>query len=281
MQGGETVTACTWRRSAAAAVILCLALSAFAHAGLSSSTLKSTAARARAMESADYVPSPSGERDRIFSLLAYATAYRDWQGIEFYTRGYNIAAILVDRRNNPVFWARNAVAATGNSTAHAEKRAIDCYLASSKRNSLEGYTLYTTLEPGIMCAGMMYLTKLARTVYGQKDPTFGNAVERIAMDSGSLPGGYPPYPRKVASDGSTLYHRYWLELLYKAYRNKDPYFRISEFLQSREAKAVFEDAERSLLEFRVAFPENEPVLEQVLAFYREIPSGYRQLCPPQ
>jgi tRNA(adenine34) deaminase len=275
------VTACTSRRATAAVVALCLVLPAVAHAGLGSGTLKSTAARARAMESADFVPSPSGERDRIFSLLAYATAYRDWQGIKFYTRGYNIAAILVDRRNNPVFWARNAVAATGNSTAHAEKRAIDCYLAASKRNSLEGYTLYTTLEPGIMCAGVMYLTKLARTVYGQEDPTFGGAIERIAMDSSSLPGGYPPYPRKVASDGSTLYHRYWLELLYKAYRKRDPYFRISEFLQSREAKAVFEDAEQALLEYRVIFPENEAVLEQVLAFYREIPAGYVQLCPSQ
>jgi len=57
------------------------------------------------------------------------------------------------------------------------------FLDSSDDWFLENYTLYTTLEPCIMCAGMMVMSRLRRVVYGQADPHYGGAMERMKFTS--------------------------------------------------------------------------------------------------
>jgi tRNA(adenine34) deaminase len=56
--------------------------------------------------------------------------------------------------------------------AHAEKLLIDKILAS-KIKYLQDYTLYVTLEPCLMCAGMMIWSRLGTLVYGASDPKAG------------------------------------------------------------------------------------------------------------
>ena len=56
--------------------------------------------------------------------------------------------------------------------AHAEKLLIDKILAS-KIKYLQDYTLYVTLEPCLMCAGMMIWSRLGTLVYGAADPKAG------------------------------------------------------------------------------------------------------------
>ena len=56
--------------------------------------------------------------------------------------------------------------------AHAEKMLIDKILAS-KIKYLQQYTLYVTLEPCLMCAGMMVWSRLGTLVFGASDPKAG------------------------------------------------------------------------------------------------------------
>jgi tRNA(adenine34) deaminase len=51
-------------------------------------------------------------------------------------------------------------------TVHAETDALRGAFASLKRTSLDGATLYTTMEPCPMCAEAMRMAKVARLVLG-------------------------------------------------------------------------------------------------------------------
>lgn len=49
---------------------------------------------------------------------------------------------------------------------------------------LEGYTLYVTLEPCPMCAGAIVQSRIARVVYGARDPKAGacDSLYQIVTD---------------------------------------------------------------------------------------------------
>jgi len=53
------------------------------------------------------------------------------------------------------------------------------------RGSLEGATLYVTLEPCPMCAGALVMTKCSRLIYGAHDPKAGacHSLYRITEDA--------------------------------------------------------------------------------------------------
>ncbi len=63
------------------------------------------------------------------------------------------------------------------------RRLMIGYLNRVGGYSLKKHTVYTTLEPCAQCSGMMTLCSIERTVYGQTDPGFGKAMERLALDS--------------------------------------------------------------------------------------------------
>lgn len=58
-------------------------------------------------------------------------------------------------------------------TAHAEVLAITQAANHMKSWRLEGASLYVTLEPCAMCSGAIILARLAKVVYGAKDPKAG------------------------------------------------------------------------------------------------------------
>ncbi|MDF2903769.1 MAG: tRNA specific adenosine deaminase [Bacillus sp. (in: firmicutes)] len=62
-----------------------------------------------------------------------------------------------------------------NALAHAELLAIDQACQKLGTWRLENATLYVTLEPCPMCAGAVILSRIARVVYGAKDPKGGCA----------------------------------------------------------------------------------------------------------
>jgi len=55
-------------------------------------------------------------------------------------------------------------------TAHAEIQAMRAAATQVANYRLTGATLYVTLEPCDMCVGAMFHARIARTVYGAKDP---------------------------------------------------------------------------------------------------------------
>jgi tRNA(adenine34) deaminase len=217
---------------------------------------------------------PQSEKDEIFSLLAYAVVQRDWQEAGRKDRGYNIGSVLVDPNGCVAYWGLNSVYLTKNKTQHGEVRLMTCYLGRNPQapgNNLKDYTVYTTLEPCAMCSGMMVLQSVRRTVYGQGDPCFGDALERLAFD-GEHCGGYPPYPRPVQSVASTLGLRGRLETLYKEYCGgqvscSSSNCSITDFLATAGAKQVYDEALAALRSYQPRFPENKPVLAAAQRFY--------------
>jgi tRNA(adenine34) deaminase len=74
--------------------------------------------------------------------------------------------------------AHNAPIALADPTAHAEVLALRA--AGEKRGNyrLGGATLYVTVEPCAMCCGAVVQARVARVVYGARDPKAG-AVESL------------------------------------------------------------------------------------------------------
>jgi tRNA(adenine34) deaminase len=68
---------------------------------------------------------------------------------------------------------KNQIETLGDPTAHAEILAIGAAANALGEPRLTGATLYTTLEPCIMCSGAIVLARLERVVYGAEDPRAG------------------------------------------------------------------------------------------------------------
>jgi len=67
----------------------------------------------------------------------------------------------------------NQVELLQDATAHAEMLALSSAAASIGNWRLTGATLYCTLEPCIMCAGAMLLSRVKRLVWGAPDLRHG------------------------------------------------------------------------------------------------------------
>lgn len=74
-----------------------------------------------------------------------------------------------------------------DATAHAELLAMRAAMRELDAWRLDGCTVYVTLEPCLMCAGLMQQARLTRCVFGASDPKGGavgslyqlNADERL------------------------------------------------------------------------------------------------------
>lgn len=67
----------------------------------------------------------------------------------------------------------NRPIASHDPSAHAEMVAMREAAALLRNYRLGGLTLYVTLEPCVMCAGAIIHARLARVVFGAKDPKAG------------------------------------------------------------------------------------------------------------
>ncbi|MCC7138223.1 MAG: nucleoside deaminase [Planctomycetes bacterium] len=218
------------------------------------------------------VPDSASERDEIYSLAAMAVVVRDWQrGVGKETRGYNIGSVLVAPDGRIVAWGRNCNRRTANGTQHGEVRLIQSYLATARSYHLEGYSVYTTLEPCAQCSGMMVLAKLRRVVYAQTDPEFGGALERLALDSRGVPGGRGPYPRAVTSEHGRFAGAVELDAAYARELSRPDARSLVEWLGSDEARGTFERAVARLSTMSPQHPENRTILAEARAFVSAVP----------
>lgn len=69
----------------------------------------------------------------------------------------------------------NQPVASHDPTAHAEVVALRAAATRLANYRLPGTTLYVTLEPCPMCAGAIVHARVARVVYGARDPRAGAA----------------------------------------------------------------------------------------------------------
>ncbi|MEM9803088.1 MAG: nucleoside deaminase [Planctomycetota bacterium] len=71
---------------------------------------------------------------------------------------------------------RNRCREDADATAHAEMVALRDAFRRTGDMRLPGATLYSTVEPCFMCAGAIAHARIARVVWGVRDPKFGGAA---------------------------------------------------------------------------------------------------------
>ena len=80
----------------------------------------------------------------------------------------------------------NRPIAAHDPTSHAEIQAMRAAASHLKNYRLTGATLYVTLEPCDMCVGAMFHARIARTVYGAKDPKKLVLKNQVKLEGGVL-----------------------------------------------------------------------------------------------
>jgi tRNA(adenine34) deaminase len=81
-------------------------------------------------------------------------------------------------------WNRPIGAA--DPTAHAEIQAMRAAATTVSNYRLTGATLYVTLEPCEMCVGAMFHARIARAVFGARDPKKLVLKNQVAIEGGVL-----------------------------------------------------------------------------------------------
>ncbi len=83
-------------------------------------------------------------------------------------------------------------------TAHAEIVAIRAAAARLGNYRLTGATLYVTIEPCQMCVGAMVHARIARLVYGTREPKAG------AIESAMRAHEHPSLNHRLIAEGGVL-----------------------------------------------------------------------------
>ncbi|WP_445354950.1 nucleoside deaminase [Microbulbifer sp. EKSA008] len=238
------------------------------------------------------------EQDKILMLLAYSLVFQDWvRPTDKNKRGHNIGAVLFDSDAKRIVGVQlNSVIRCNDKTQHAEVRLMQQCLAEkclgpkTKNFIHTTVTVYTSLEPCMMCSGMMIFLGGSRVVYGQADPDYGQSIERLQQAYSKncgiknsqcivdKPGNY--FTRRIISEPSKLIQKEKLDGAYFAYelQHEDS---IIGFLLSDETKKIYKS---SYLEFKsldVRHKENQLIYHQALSILEQLENGELQLdyCP--
>ena len=95
-----------------------------------------------------------------------------------------VGAVVVDPQGCLLADSHNRKESLSDPTAHAEMGAIR--LGARARGSswyLDGCTLYSSLEPCAMCYGAAVQARVARIVYGAREPKFGALGSTVDLSS--------------------------------------------------------------------------------------------------
>lgn len=81
---------------------------------------------------------------------------------------------------------RNSPISLVDPTAHAEILAIQDAAAALGNYRLPGATLYSTLEPCVMCAGALVAARIGTLVFGARDLRFGGVRSKFRIADSDL-----------------------------------------------------------------------------------------------
>ena len=87
-----------------------------------------------------------------------------------------VGAIIVDGCGNVIAVAHNLVETRNDPTCHAEKLVIEKALKITSQKFLNDCDIWVTLEPCVMCAGLIKQTRIRRLYYGAEDKK-GGAID--------------------------------------------------------------------------------------------------------
>lgn len=98
-----------------------------------------------------------------------------------------IGCVVVDPAGEVIASGGNRTITQIDPTAHAEILALRSAAEAIGNYRLTGCTLYTTIEPCVMCAGALVNARIARLVFGARDERFGAVETRFRLcDSDAL-----------------------------------------------------------------------------------------------
>lgn len=133
------------------------------------------------------------EKDKFWMQKAYARAVQAEKQGEV-----PIGAVLVSEDNQCISEHGNQVISLIDPSAHAEILSIREAAKKIGNYRLLNTTLYTTLEPCVMCAGAMVHARIKRLVFACRDPKAGAAGSIC-----NILGGYP-WNHQVSIDEGLL-----------------------------------------------------------------------------
>ena len=122
-----------------------------------------------------------GSDEHFMTLaLAEAESARDLNEVP-------IGAVIVDGDGEILAAASNRTITDSDPTAHAEILALRIAAKKLGNYRLTGCTLYTTIEPCVMCAGALVNARISRLVFGAHDERFGGVETKFRLcDSDDL-----------------------------------------------------------------------------------------------
>lgn len=80
----------------------------------------------------------------------------------------------------------NSPISSNDPTAHAEILALRQAASALHNYRLEDATLYSTLEPCVMCAGALVAARIRRLVFGARDLRFGGVRSKFRVADSDL-----------------------------------------------------------------------------------------------
>ena len=94
-----------------------------------------------------------------------------------------VGAIIVDGCGNVIAKAHNLVETRNDPTCHAEKLVIEKALKITGQKFLNDCDIWVTLEPCVMCAGLIKQTRIRRLYYGAEDKKGGAIQNGVSVFS--------------------------------------------------------------------------------------------------
>jgi tRNA(adenine34) deaminase len=92
-----------------------------------------------------------------------------------------IGAVLIAQDGSVLAKAHNQTMSLCDPTAHAEILALRVASRAIGNYRLLDTTLYVTIEPCMMCLGALVHARVARIVFGAKEPKWGGAASRYDL----------------------------------------------------------------------------------------------------
>lgn len=137
-----------------------------------------------------------------------------------------VGAVIIDKDGVIIARAYNKIENTQCHLAHAEVLAIKKACKKVNNWRLHGCWLVVTLEPCLMCLGLVQLSRLEGVIYGAPSTLFGSGLWSKSNDA------HPPYARHLKIEGH-IKEKECVELLKTFFSDKRKKRKVNSEAKSR------------------------------------------------